>query len=310
MKVQKESLRRKKTFFFLHRAILFFLRQPIIRNITPDKWYLSIIYYILVGKELNLDNPSSFNEKIQWLKLNDFKYEYTQMVDKYQVRKYVAERIGEEHLIPLIGGPWDNFEEINFELLPNKFVLKCTHDSGGVVICSDKSKFDKSSAREKINNSLNRNYYWGGREKVYKDIKPRIIAETYLVDDDGTELNDYKIMVFNGKAKCSFVCSERFTEESLKVTFFDLDWNKMPFERRYPKSSILINRPQSYELMIQLAEILADGIPFNRVDFYEIKGHVYFGEMTFYPGGGLECFNPEEWDNILGGWLELPTENE
>ena len=299
-----------KTKYFLYRSILFFLRQQIIRNITPDKWYLSIMYYILVGSELNLDNPSSFNEKIQWLKLYDFKSEYTQMVDKYEVRKYVAERIGEEYLIPLIGGPWGNFEEINFELLPNKFVLKCTHDSGGVVICTDKSKFDKSSAREKINNSLNRNYYWGGREKVYKDIKPRIIAENYLVGDEATELNDYKIMVFNGKAKCSFVCSERFSGDKLKVTFFDLNWNKLPFERRYPQSLVSIKRPKNYELMIELAEILADGILFNRVDFYELNGRVYFGEMTFYPGGGLECFNPKEWDTIMGGWLELPTGHE
>ncbi|WP_272152049.1 ATP-grasp fold amidoligase family protein [Tenacibaculum aiptasiae] len=299
-----------KAKYFLYRGILFFLRQPIIRNMTPDKWYLSIMYYILVGEELNLDNPSSFNEKIQWLKLYDFKPEYTQMVDKYEVRNYVAERIGEEYLIPLIGGPWNNFEEINFELLPNRFVLKCTHDSGGVVICTDKSKFDKSSAREKINNSLNRNYYWGGREKVYKDIKPRIIAENYLVNEEGAELKDYKIMVFNGKAKCSFVCSERFSGDKLKVTFFDLNWNRLPFERRYPQSSVSVKRPENYKLMIELAETLANKILFNRVDFYELNGRVYFGEMTFYPGGGLECFNPKEWDTIMGGWLELPTKNE
>ncbi len=177
-------------------------------------------------------------------------------------------------------------------------------------MCSDKSKFDESRAKEKINNSLKSNYYWRGREKPYKNIKPRIIAENYLVEDEGEELKDYKIMVFNGKAKCSFVGSERFTSSTLKVTFFDLDWNEMPFERSYPKSSIKIDKPQNYELMIQLAETLAEGIPLVRVDFYEVRGHVYFGEMTFYPGGGMESFNPKEWDTILGEWLELPAENE
>lgn len=295
--------------YFLYRGILFFLRQPIIRNIIPDKWYLSILYYILMGRDLNLDNPSSFNEKIQWLKLYDFKSEYTQLVDKYEVRKYIAERIGEEYLIPLIGGPWDNFEEINFDLLPNQFVLKCTHDSGGVVVCTDKSKFNKEIAREKLNKALSRNYYWGGREKIYKNIEPKIIAEHYLEADEGVELSDFKIMVFNGKAKCSFVCSERFSGDKLKVTFFDLNWNRLPFERRYPQSSVSIKRPENYKLMIELAETLANEIPFNRVDFYEVKGQVYFGEMTFYPGGGMESFSPEEWDTIMGGWLELPKDN-
>ena len=295
---------------FLYRSINFLLRQQIIRNITPDKWYLYFKYYTITGKELKIKNPLTFNEKIQWLKLYNFNPEYTKMVDKYEVRRYVSEKIGEEYLVPFIGGPWNSFEEINFENLPSQFVLKCTHDSGGLVICTDKSKFDKDDAKEKINNSLKRNYYWFGREKPYKDVKPMIIAEKFLVDEEGLELKDYKIMVFNGKAKLSFVCSERFTGEKLKVTFFDLEWNKMPFERRYPKSSILINKPQNYELMIELAEILADEIPFVRVDFYEVKGHVYFGEMTFYPGGGMENFNPEEWDTTLGEWLELPAENE
>ncbi|CAM1373801.1 ATP-grasp fold amidoligase family protein [Tenacibaculum xiamenense] len=299
-----------KVKYLLFRGILFFLRQPIIRSITPDRWYLSGMYYLIMGQELNLRNPTLFNEKIQWLKLYNFKAEYTQMVDKYEVRKYVSQRIGEKYLVPLVGGPWDSFEDIDFELLPNQFVLKCTHDSGGVVICSDKAKLDKKKARVKLNNSLNRNYYWGGREKPYKGIKPKIIAEKYLGNEEGKELNDYKIMVFNGKAKCCFVCSERFTGDSLKVTFFDLSWNKLPFERRYPMSASPIEKPQNYELMIELAESLAREIPFNRVDFYEEKGQVYFGEMTFYPGGGMESFNPKEWDEIMGGWLELPKKNE
>lgn len=292
------------------RYTSYLLNRPLIRNVIPASWFLKVRYYWYMEKKLNLANPLTFNEKIQWLKLYNFKSKYTQMADKYEVRKYVAERIGEKYLIPHIGGPWDNFEDINLELLPNQFVLKCTHDSGTIVICSDKSKFDINSAREKLNKALNHNYYWRGREKPYKDIKPKIIAENYLVEDEGIELKDYKILVFNGKAKLSFVCSERFTRSKLKVTFFDLNWNKMPFERSYPKSSILIDKPQNYELMIELAEILAKGIPFIRVDFYEVKGHVYFGEMTFYPGGGMESFNPKEWDAKLGEWLELPTENE
>jgi hypothetical protein len=257
-------------------------------------------------KKLNIKNPKTFNEKLQWLKLYNRDPAYTMMADKYEVRKFITSKIGRNILVPLVGGPWRKFEDIDFDLLPNQFVLKCTHDSGGVVICKDKNRFDIKAAKEKINICLNRNYYWFGREWPYKNIKPQIIAENFFIDDSNIELKDYKIMVFNGKAKCSFTVSNRFLGEKFNVTFFDLNWNRLPFTRSYPASSIPIVKPYCYNEMIKYAEIISEGIPFARIDFYEIAGKVYFGEITFFPGGGMESFEPEEWDYELGSWLTLP----
>lgn len=288
-----------------------------IKKCIPDKWYLKRFYKKKMGKPLNLTNPIGFNEKLQWLKLYDRKPEYTQMVDKYEAKEYIGKIIGEKYIIPTLG-VWEKFDDIDFDLLPNQFVLKCTHDSGGLVICQDKQKFDKIAAKEKIQKSLRRNYYWAGREWPYKNIKPRIIAEKFMSDDDNefikkqqsmlTEgLTDYKFMCFNGKVKCSFVCSDRFSEKGLHVTFFDRDWNLMPFRRCYPSYDNILPKPINYEKMLELAEKLSAGIPFVRVDFYESSGKIYFGELTFYPGGGFEAFSPEEWDYILGDWIKLPS---
>lgn len=274
-----------------------------------DENYLKFKYRLYIGKKLNLDSPKSFNEKLQWLKLYDRKPQYTVMVDKYDAKDYVENVIGKEYIIPTLG-VWDSFEEIDFDALPNQFVLKCTHDSGGVVICHDKRAFDKNKARKKINNSLKNNYYWMGREWPYKDVKPRIIAEDFIseTEDDLNEsdLNDYKLMCFNGTVKCSFICSERYSQNGLHVTFFDRDWNVMPFERHYPSVKEGLPKPQKYEEMVALAEKLSANIPFVRVDFYEVSGKIYFGELTLYPGSGFEEFTPEEWDYKLGSWLNLP----
>lgn len=271
-----------------------------------DKKYIELRYFSFFLKELNLDNPKSFNEKLQWLKLYDRNSKYTKMVDKYEVKKYVSNIIGEEYIIPTLG-IYNSFEEINFDKLPNQFVLKCTHDSGGIVICKDKNNLDIKQAKKKINKSLKKNYYYSGREWPYKNVKPRIIIEKYIDDGKNTQLNDYKVMCFNGKAKCSFVCTERDNKElGLAVTFFDLDWKKMPFKRHYRTSNKKIDKPRNYQKMIELSEKLSKNIPFVRVDWYEIKGKLYFGELTFYPGAGFEEFDPEEWDYKLGEMLKLP----
>ena len=281
------------------------VKQFILDNI-PDYIYLKMLYKHRTGKKLNLKKPTTYNEKLQWLKLYDRKPEYTRMVDKYEAKKYVADKIGKEYIIPTLG-VWDSFDDIDFNQLPNQFVLKCTHDSGGLVIVQDKESFDIDLARNKIEKSLKSNYYLRGREWPYKNVKPRIIAEKYMKEESNHELMDYKFMCFNGKVKCTFVCSERFANSGLKVTFFDRDWNVMPFERHYPKSSKTISKPQNYEKMICLAEQLSKNIPFVRVDFYEVLGEIYFGELTFFPGNGLEEFYPEKWDAILGDWIKLPN---
>ena len=270
-----------------------------------DERFLKRKFKARLGYELDLKNPQTFNEKLQWLKLHDQKPEYTKMVDKYEVKKYVASIIGEEYIISTLG-VWDRFDDIDFSKLPDQFVLKCTHDSGGIIICKDKSKLDIQTAKKKINNSLKRNYYYVGREWPYKDVKPRIISEPYLTNVLETELKDYKFMVFNGEVKCSFVVSNRFQPDGIKVTFFDMDWEKMPFERHYPRSQEPLDKPQNYSKMISLAEALSKNIPFVRVDFYEVQGNIYFGEMTFYPGSGFEEFTPSEWDKTLGDWIRLP----
>lgn len=275
-----------------------------IRVPMSDKSFLKLLYWDKFKKSLDFNNPKTFNEKLQWLKLYDRNPLYTQLVDKYLVKDFVASIIGDEHIIPTLG-VWEHFDRIDFDSLPEQFVLKCTHDSGGIVIVKDKATFDRKSAKKKIESSLARNFYYLGREWPYKNVKPRIIAENYIEDGVSDELKDFKIMCFGGKVRCSFVCSDRSSKDGLKVTFYDTDWNRMPFIRHYPSSKESIEKPLHYNEMVQMAEKLAKGIPFVRVDFYEVLGKIYFGELTFYPGSGLEEFIPSEWDGILGEWIPL-----
>lgn len=272
-----------------------------------DKKYLELKYYYKIGEKLDFSNVKTFNQKLQWLKLYDRNPQYTKMVDKYEVKEYVANLIGRECIIPTLG-IYNKFEEIEWAKLPNKFVIKCTHDSESTIICKDKDKLDIKSLRKYYNKKVKSNYYYKSREWPYKNVKPRIIIEKYMQDNETQDLKDYKFMCFNGKVKCSFVCSNRHSEKGLNVDFFDLNWNKMPFVRHYPNSNENIPKPINYELMIELAEKLSIGIPFVRVDFYEINGKVYFGELTFFPGSGFEEFTPEKYDRILGDMLELPKQ--
>lgn len=271
----------------------------------PDKLYLRLVSKEFLGYTLNLDEPRSFSEKVNWLKLYNRRPEYTQMVDKYAAREYIAGKIGEEYLIPLVGGPWENFGEIDFDALPNEFVLKTTHDCGGVVICRDKSSFDIKAAEKKLCEHLKKEYFWTGREWAYKNVHPRIIAEKYMGDENGV-LDDYKFWCFNGYPKLCHVSTERFSGEGLKVTYFDRNWVKQDFERAGANSDKPIEKPENYELMLEIAEKLADGNPFIRVDLYNIKGRIYSGELTMYPGGALTRIEPREWDYKLGSWIELP----
>lgn len=272
-------------------------------GIMPSKLYLKIKYKNKIGKKLDFKNPKTFNAKIQWLKINDKNDLYTKLVDKYEVKKYVADKIGKEYVIPTLG-VYENFDDIDFSKMPKQFVMKCTHNSGGIVVVKNKGKLDTRLARKKISKQLKENYYYHSREYPYKNVKPRIIVEEYMEDKNSDELVDYKVMCFNGKAKMIFTCTERFSD-GLKVTFFDLDWNRLPFERHYPASKKKIPKPKNLKKMIELSEKLAKGIPFVRMDWYEINGKLYFGEYTFYPGGGMEEFIPEEWDEKVGEMLNL-----
>ncbi|HOM34029.1 MAG TPA: ATP-grasp fold amidoligase family protein [Clostridia bacterium] len=277
-----------------------------ITNILPDKAYLQLSYRAFFGKKLDLNCPTTFNEKVHWLKLHDRNPDYVKMVDKIAVKEYVSDVIGDQYIIPTLG-EYNSFDEIDFDILPNTFVLKCNHDSGSIVICRDKEHFNKKLARKKLTKALREDFFLKGREWPYKLVKRKIFAEKYMEDDNKQELTDYKVFCFNGKVKCTHVCSERFSADGPKFAFYDTDWKIMPFEYHYPKPKCLHQRPKNYDKMVIFAEKLSKGIPLLRVDFYEVGEKIYFGELTFHPGSGLLEFRPEEWDKTLGSWISLGT---
>lgn len=272
-----------------------------------DKAYLKLAFRMEMGKKLDLENPKTYNEKLQWLKIYDRKPIYTTMVDKYAVKKLIAEKIGEQYVIPTLG-VWDSFDDIDFDSLPHQFVLKCTHDSGGLVICRDKSKLDIDAARKKINKFLKREYFWGKREWPYKDVPPRIIAEQYMEDEETAELRDYKFFCFNGSMEALFIATDRQVPgEEVKFDFFDKNCERLPLKQGHQNAKNLPKMPGRFNEMKTLAEILSKDIPHVRIDFYEVNGKVYFGEMTFYHFSGLVPFEPEEWDYTFGSWITLPN---
>lgn len=275
-------------------------------NQLPDKMYLSVMFRTNFGKRINWKNPVTFNEKLQWLKLNDRKPVYSKIVDKYEAKQFASDRIGSQYIVPCLGGPWDSFDEIDFDALPDQFVLKTTHDCGGVWICKDKAKLDKKALREFLQVHLKNNYYLSGREWPYKNVKPRIFAEKYLseLEDD---LRDYKFFCFNGVPKLMFIASERQSkDQETKFDFFDMDFHHLPIINGHPNSPYPISRPVNFERMKKLAAILSEGVPHLRVDFYECDGQLYLGEMTFSHWSGFVPFEPEEWDERIGSWLDLP----
>lgn len=286
------------------------IRNFIIYNLgrfIPDKIWLQLKYIKAFGRFCNFKNPKTFNEKLQWLKLYDRNPEYSKLVDKYEVKKYVAARIGEEHVIPLLGGPWESFDEIDFDLLPNQFVLKTNHDCGGIVICRDKNTFDVNKARKFLTTHLQNNYYLVYREWPYKNVKPRIIAEQYMEDESKIGLNDYKFFCFYGKVKALFIATDRNNpNEETKFDFFDDEFNHLPFTNGHPNSTVAIQKPLLFDEMKCIAEKLSKGFPHLRVDLYCVNGRIFFGEFTFYHWSGFMPFEPEEWDRKLGDWIVLP----
>lgn len=270
-----------------------------------DKTFLKIKYRLSFGKKLNIEKPQTFSEKINWLKLYDRKPEYNMMADKYAVRNYIKEKIGEEHLIPLLG-VWESFDDINFDELPEQFVLKCTHDTASVIVCKSKTDFDKNAARQKITKKLKTNLFWFGREWVYKDIKPRIIAEKYMEDSNSKELRDYKFYCFNGVPHYIYVSRNLSNHALGQISFYDMNFEPAPFGRTdFKPISDKIMPPINLKLMEEYAKILSSGHRFLRVDFYEVDGKIYFGELTFYPTAGYMHFDPEEWDKKLGDLIVL-----
>ncbi len=279
-----------------------------IKKALSDEFYLKVRYFHVFGKRLNLKSPKGFNEKLQWLKLYDRKPEYTTMVDKYAVKQYVAERIGEQHIIPTLG-VWDNFDEINFDMLPNQFVLKCTHDSGGLVICRDKALLNKEEAKNKITSSLKRDYYMCGREWPYKDVTRRIIAEKYMEDTNSSNgLVDYKFYCFNGLPKFLYVSEGLENHSTASISFLTPDWQFAPYKRTdYKPLNVLPAKPKNFDYMLEIASKLSEGIPFLRVDLYEINGEMYFSELTFSPCSGFMPFENSEHDIEIGNMLVLPS---
>ena len=275
-------------------------------DVLPDSWYITLKFHRRVGYYPNLRNPQTYNEKLQWLKLNNKRPDYTDLVDKVEAKKYVASIIGKDYIIPTIG-VWDSVDDIEWNLLPNQFVLKVTSDSGGIVVCKDKSTLDIEKAKEKLKKGWGKNYYKYNKEYPYKNLRPRIIAEEYMEDESGYELKDYKIFCFDGEPKYLFVATDRQKKnEETKFDFFDLDWNHLPIKNGHPNNPLPIDKPQNFNEMIEIAKKLSVGMPHVRVDLYNIRGKIYFGELTFFHWSGMVAYNPPEWDYKFGEYIKLP----
>ena len=273
-------------------------------NWMSDERYLKIAYWCKIHKKLNLDEPKTFNEKLQWLKLHDRRPVYQTMVDKYDVKAYVSKLIGEKYVVPTLG-VYDSFQDINFDALPSQFVIKCTHDSGSIAICRDKESFNKAKAKQIIEKGLRHNPYWAAREWPYKHIRPRIIIEQYLSEEGSQDLKDYKFFCFNGEVRCFKIDLDRFSYH--RANYYDCDCNILPFgEIAYPADyEREIEFPENIKEMMMLAERLAKDTIFSRVDFYNVNGQIYFGEITFFPAGGFGIIKPDEWDKRLGDWISI-----
>lgn len=299
--------------------------------IFSDTTYLKLYYRVQMGRGLDLTNPQTYNEKLQWLKLNYRKPEFTKIVDKVYFKEHIINTIGAQYIIPTLG-VWDYFEDIDFEQLPNQFVLKCSHDSGGLVICRDKGTFNYHKAKRKINRHLKNNHFNIGREWPYKDIKPRIIAEQYMANknfDPDIDINglksidaetlqnkfgllDYKFMCFNGEVKALFLdigvtSKSDGHAENYYRSIYNANWEAMDFKETRDHFPIPIEKPHFFDDMVKIAQKLSANYPHIRVDLYYINGQIYAGELTFFHGSGLDnCFIPNEWDYKFGEWIKLP----
>lgn len=307
-------LRRKiYTLFHTPRILMKkFAGSPLFRFL-PDRIALQIQYRNIFLKKLNLENPETYSEKLQWLKLYNRRPEYTTMVDKYAVKEYVKEKIGKKYIIPTYG-VWERFDDIDFDLLPDRFVLKCTHGSGDTVICRNKADFDKTAAKKRLTKSLKTDYYKISREWPYKNVPRRIIAERLLQvsnsPDSTGSVTDYKFYCFHGKPELLLVATERNHENhTAKFDFFDMQGNRCNLKKDAGMNSYADNLiPKSFEEMKTLARKLSEGIPHARVDFFEEYGRPLFGEVTLLPAAGYSHFEPELWDKKLGDLIHLPEE--
>ena len=272
-------------------------------NHLSDEEYLRRLFAVKNGYQLNLDDPQSFNEKIQWLKIHDRKNVYQTLVDKYEAKQYIASKIGSEYIIPTLG-VWQTFSDIDFSILPESYVLKCTHDSGGVLLVNN--DLNKEEEEKRFSRLLKRNYYYMYREWPYLNVTPRIIAEEYLREDNKKDLTDYKIHCFNGDPRVVLVCQNRFSQEGMTEDFFDISWNHYDVKRQnHPNAKKLPEKPSELSEMMTLAKNLCVDIPFLRVDFYIVKHRIFVGELTLYPASGLQKFIPESFDYEMGKWLKI-----
>ena len=274
--------------------------------ILPDELFLKVVFRYRVGYWPNIKHPRTYNEKLQWLKLHDRHPEYTQMVDKIEAKKYVASIIGDKYIIPTLG-TWDTVDDIDWDSLPNQFVIKVTSDSGGIVVCKDKTKLDIEKAKAKLKYGWGKTYYNLRKEYPYKDVKPRIIAEQYMEDESGYELKDYKFFCFDGEPKIFFVATDRGKkDEDTKFDFYDIEFNHLPFLNGHPNARVAPTKPENFEEMVEVARKLSQGMCHVRIDLYNVKGKIYFGELTFFHWSGMTPFIPEEWDYTFGKMICLP----
>lgn len=286
-----------------HLVFAIFRRLPWL--IPNDETYLKLYWKLSMDYPLNLENPQTFNEKLQWLKLHNRKEEYVTLVDKYAVKEYVAKLIGEEYVIPTIG-KWDKPSDIEWDKLPNQFVLKTNHDGGGngIVVCKDKSKLNKRKALRELRHSFYRNTYLIGREWPYKKVKKCVFAEKYMEDSQLRELRDYKFYCFNGEPKVMLIALDR-ASGTTKMNYYDMDFNQLDLHQGHPHTASQIEKPKCFEEMKQIVTKLSQDMPTVRMDLYEVNGKVYFGEFTFFDSGGTGSFYPRKWDKIFGDWLML-----
>lgn len=278
-------------------------------RLWPDEPYLKCLVRFTAGYWPNLKHPETYDEKLQWLKMYDHRPEYTKMVDKITAKEYVASVIGEQHIIPTLK-VYKCFDDIRLEELPERFVLKTNNGSAntGVVICKDKASFDLHQAKIKMSKSMKQNKYWRTREWPYKNIQPKVFAETFIEDTTIGDLQDYKFFCFDGVVRALFVGSERSTGD-VKFDYFDAEFNHLNIVQEHPMSGHQISKPKNFELMKELAAKLSVGLPQVRVDLYNIDGQIYFGELTFFHHGGIVKFSPKEWDYTFGSWITLPEKH-
>lgn len=275
--------------------------------LIPDKCYLSWKYKLIFHRPIDWKNPQTFSEKLNWLKIYDRKPIYHQLVDKLRVKPIVADIIGEEHIIPTIAGPFKSVDEIYKDQLPKQFVLKCNHDSASVIVCRDKAHFDWDSAKSKLSECMRHDYYkFTNREWAYKGVERCIFVEKYLENSKTHDLQDYKFYCFNGIARYVLVNSGEKGKD-LCTDLFDMQWNRLPVVKEHPNSQCIPAKPAEYDKMVEIAETIGRWVnnPFSRIDLYDVDGHIYFGEITLYPAGGLVPFHPSEYDAIFGSWMDI-----